>query len=58
MVPNVVTEVAYRAILAAIDLGWTPPAWRSAGPAFAPPADAANWLRTVARAIQTQRQVR
>ncbi|RMH40495.1 MAG: hypothetical protein D6689_13685 [Deltaproteobacteria bacterium] len=57
MQSHVFVDAAYRLLVAAVDLGWTPPAWRS-GP-HEPPFEAArrpaDWVALVARTIATQR---
>ena len=54
MPPNVLTEISYRILLAAVDLGWTPPAWRSdARPE--PFTEAEPPLSRIGHAIETQR---
>lgn len=54
MPPNALTVLAYRILVAAVDLGWTPPAWRSASRPE-PFTEAETPLARIAQAIETQR---
>ncbi len=53
MPPHVLTEIAYRILVAAVDLGWTPPAWRSDARSE-PFTEAETPLNRITHAIETQ----
>ncbi len=54
MPPSLLTEIAARILIVAVDLGWTPPAWRSEA-VPEPFSDVEAPLNRVAQAIDTQR---